>query len=120
MTDNPVIPAPKKVIRNGKVGVLVSPGYGTGWSTWEGGPGNALAGYMAMDQELIYAKETKKTAAEVEAMLKERVGAEQCPYVHGWEDTVIAWVPVGTRFIIQEYDGSESLYILGEEDSFIA
>ena len=25
---------PEKVIRDGKVAVLISPGYGAGWSTW--------------------------------------------------------------------------------------
>jgi hypothetical protein len=32
-------------------------------------------------------------------------------YCGGLEDLVITWVPVGERFRIEEYDGSESLVL---------
>lgn len=32
----------KKLIRDGKVAVLVSPGFGAGWSTWNGDDEDAI------------------------------------------------------------------------------
>jgi hypothetical protein len=41
-------------------------------------------------------------------------------YCGGAEDLAIQWVPVGTRFLIREYDGSESIVLEEELDLIIA
>ena len=39
---------------------------------------------------------------------------EELGYAGGAEDVEIEWVPVGTKFVISEYDGSESLETIDE------
>ena len=43
----------EKYIKDGKVGVLVSPGYGAGWSTWGD---DGLRDQLALDSRLVQAK----------------------------------------------------------------
>lgn len=101
----------ERVVRDGKVAVLVSPGYGAGWSTWadEIGPEAAV---FAPDV-VAWVEAGKPDIDEEEAF--GRYG-----YLGGLSDVVIEWVPVGTRFIIDEYDGSESLTILSPDYGWTA
>ena len=95
----------EKWIRDGKVAVIVSPGFGAGWSTW-GNP--ATSQERAFDRglgELIEAG--KKTEAKEYATQKwpeERWG--------GLYQCRVEWLAVGTKFTIHEYDGSESLRLI--------
>ena len=89
----------KKVIRNGMVGVLVSPRHGAGFSTW-GYPTEAI-----FDPHLIYLVETRKE----DEILKYCETKWPDQYSGGVEDLVVRWIPEGSEFVIQEYDGAESL-----------
>ena len=89
----------EKVIRDGMVGVLVSPGFGGGFSTW-GYPTEAI-----FDPHLIYLVETRKEDEILEYC--ETTWPDQ--YSGGVEDLVVRWVPEGSEFVIEEYDGAESL-----------
>ena len=94
-------------IKDGKVAVLVSKGFGAGWSTWN-------------DHRLAYDKNV------IELFMKYRdhdIDYEQfCDgiealgykgtYFGGLNGCLIKWVPVGTFFTISEYDGSESITLL--------
>ena len=101
-----------KVIRDGKVAVLYSPGFGAGWYTWNTGHPQCL-----YDPEVV-------------AWLEEDLPEEEFPnleakygeyfYDGGWRDLVIAWLPVGTRFWITEYDGSENLVLESEHEWQVA
>ena len=91
----------KKVIRDGKVAVLVSPGYGAGWSTWAHGD---LAEVCLFDPLVVEWVENGKNGPVPVAQYE-----EEYFYVGGADDLVVEWVPVGTAFYIHEYDGSESL-----------
>lgn len=42
------------------------------------------------------------------------IGFDNCPYMGGFPDCDLEWVPVGARFRINEYDGAESLEIENE------
>jgi hypothetical protein len=92
----------EKYIKDGKVGVLVSPGFGAGWSTWADSAERETA---LMDKRLVEAA-LSGNVAELR-----RVADELCPesYKGGLDDVIVEWVPVGGRFRIDEYDGSESL-----------
>lgn len=94
---------PKKVVRDGKVAVLVSPGYGAGWSTWN----TQEEEWLLFDEALVEMAERGATGTEVETFLAEQ--GVQHVYTGGWCDIEVQWVPQGTRFIVEEYDGSESL-----------
>jgi hypothetical protein len=90
-----------KAIRDGKVAVIFSPGYGAGWYTWHG------------KQELLY-------DCVVVEMIENRVGpqliVDYCELTYGSanhyggaEQLAVVWLDEGTQFIISEYDGSETV-----------
>lgn len=96
----------KKLIRNGKVAVIHSPGFGAGWSTWDS---NGYGKALIFDHELALAVlgESKETPEEV----VERKFPEA--YTGGLKNISVAWLSVGTNFFIKEYDGAESI-VTGE------
>lgn len=100
-----------KHIVNGKVAVIVSPGYGAGWSTWAGDHYAAFA----MDARLVEA--FLKDGAEGMIAL----AAELYPdtYLNGGRKAHIEWVPVGQQFRIQEYDGYEDLVMIDGDTSIL-
>ena len=96
-----------KVERDGKVAVIVSPGHGAGWSTWAD---KAEVALFAPD-----------VVAWIEAGKPGGVDAfEGYGYTGGLDQAEVEWVPKGSRFIINEYDGSESLTILGPDFGHLA
>lgn len=97
-----------KVVRDGKVAVLVSPGYGAGWSTWADA---VLRERMVFDPEVVAYVEAGKQGPFPDLETKYGDGYF---YDGGAEDLVVMWVPVGTKFRIQEYDGAESLWLESE------
>lgn len=93
----------EKLIRDGKVAVLVSPGFGAGWSSWDHTYGDALI----FDPMLAaYIDEGKMSEAKTYVTMRFPEA-----YDGGVDDLVVHWVPVGTAFRIHEYDGSESIEI---------
>lgn len=116
----------QKVIRDGHVAILYSPGYGAGWSTW-----NAGKDWMLYDPYLVDLVEKLNTpefldqgpagpralfediVMEIESYCDNKDGEG---YYGGAGDLKIKWMPVGTKFYIDEYDGSESVVT---EDSLI-
>ncbi len=97
-----------KVIRDGMVAVLISPGFGAGWSTWNHGAGL----FEPMVVEWLE-NGCPYSVEELEQRLKEKLGIDYF-YTGGEDGLLIKWLPVGTKFLVQEYDGSE--YIVTEED----
>lgn len=105
VTNEPV----EKLVRDGKVGVLVSAGYGAGWSTWAD---DSLREFMVFDRQLVEAVEAGNVAAAIARVEQER--GDRYFYDGGAEDLTVAWVAVGRQFLVHEYDGYESLKYLDE------
>lgn len=99
-----------KMIRDGKVAVLYSPGFGAGWSTWSHGDEE----FYVFDAGLVALAERKAPLVDVEAYLKEKFGDDRYLCLGGWEDVEIEWLDQGARFVIEEYDGSESLRVVDD------
>lgn len=97
----------EKIVRDGKVAVAVSYGFGAGWSTW-----NSIDPTDARYNQLFLEGKWKEAAALCES--------EEDGYGGGAEDVEIEWLPVGTRFVITEYDGSESLVTIDDFRWFTA
>ena len=96
-----------KVIRNGKVAVLISPEFGAGWSTW-----GSEEEKMLYDPVIVkWVEGGKKGPIPLDHYTNQ-------PYAGRADDLKIVWVPKGTWFYVQEYDGSES--IVYAEDGFVA
>lgn len=91
----------EKIVRDGMVAVAYSPGYGAGWSTWNGvNPMDARFNQLFLDGKY---DEAAKLCDELEL-----------GYGNGAFDVVIEWVPQFTKFVIDEYDGSEYIRFIHE------
>lgn len=97
----------QKVVKDGKVAILVSPGYGAGWSTWMS----------------TYGERAMFCPAIVNALLDhipyedlEKLAEKEFPdaYLGGLRQLKVEWLPEGERFYIREYDGSERLCTSGD------
>lgn len=95
-----------KVIRDGKVGVLVSPGFGAGFLTW-GAPLQAI-----FDPKLIDLVENERYQEAIDYVEE----TYEDVYTGGISDLQVVWITQGSQFIIEEYDGSESITLLDETD----
>jgi len=101
----------EKVEKNGKVAVLVSPGFGAGWWTWNK---SELSPFEPKVVNMVLKGKRNEITDE---WIKENLGVDI--YMGGAEDLEVVWVDKGLKFSINEYDGSESLYIENELE-FIA
>ena len=97
-----------KVIRDGKVAVIVSPGFGAGWSTWSYRGEEDYRDFMLFDPTLVDMIERSESAETIETYVTFVHPGTSCG---GADDLTIQWLPVGTAFRIHEYDGSESVEI---------
>jgi hypothetical protein len=96
----------EKVIRDGKVAVLVSHGWGAGFYSW-GAPLQAI-----FDPTLVDLIENNKIPDAIDYIEKTYPDA----FSGGVGQLDIVWIPEGAKFIINEYDGSESLQFMDTED----
>jgi hypothetical protein len=86
-----------------EVAVLVSAGFGAGWTTW-GMPEEALFDPILVD--FVENNETNSDAFD-EYLEKEYPGK----YSGGTDGLYVVWVPEGKEFRIDEYDGAENLVL---------
>jgi hypothetical protein len=110
-----------KVVRDGKVAVLYSPGFGAGWSTWN----PALDGLLVFCPALVAAVEAGTHVDLSDEAVAALLGLDLTSnddflYTGGLSQVEIAWVPVGARFEISEYDGSESVRVFDESEWLVA
>jgi hypothetical protein len=89
----------ERVIRDGKVAVLYSPGHGAGWYSWHGVEAllfdpSIVAWIEAQEHDKILSYVTLKYPNE---------------YFRGLDNLTIQWIPLGTEFRIDEYDGLETI-----------
>lgn len=92
----------KRYDEEGNVAVLISPGFGAGWSSWGSDDREALL----FDSRLVDAVLAKMPVEEFIALC-EKLGYTN--YMGGADDLEVRWLEPGTRFQILEYDGSESI-----------
>lgn len=95
-----------KVVRDGKVAVLVSHGFGAGWSTWADDDQREA---MLFHPRLVEAAEKEMSVGDVDLILADLFGADNAPDTGGWRKIRIQWLPVGERFFVNEYRGSEDI-----------
>lgn len=101
----------QKLIENDKVAVIFTPGWGAGWSTW-GLPEDAV--FDPQLARLVIKRNEdnwKEVSEEILAYVEKQWPNE---FHYGVEDLVVEWLPVGTKFTIEENDGYERL--LTEEE----
>ena len=89
-----------KYVKDGQVAVLYSPGYGAGWFTW-----NTDTPEILFDPAIVELVEQEKW----EELQSYVVLKYPNIYSGGLRDLRIRWIPVGTQFHVNEYDGSETI-----------
>lgn len=104
-----------KCIRYGKVAVLYSPGYGSGWVSWNTDRG-APAEFLLHDEKIVELVE-KNQRDKIEDYIKSQYPDVYCG---GVESLQIKWLPQGTQFRIEEYDGLEIIRINHDDYWFVA
>jgi len=85
----------------GQVAVAISGGFGAGWSTW-----NAKVNPMDKRYNQLILD------GNIDEAIK--LGESEDYFTGGLRDCKIHWIDKGTKFRIDEYDGSE--YIISEND----
>ena len=109
--------------------VLISPGFGAGWSTWEGSElawrREIVEFFLAhkdneqwmntVDRYNCDAWEQSMANREAEEFFKS-IGYDECPYLGGFNQIKLVWVPLGAAWRIKEYDGNETLIFLNNEN----
>ena len=93
-----------KYIENGFVAVVYSPGHGAGWSTW-----NSLQKHceeLIFDPGLVDLIINERPWEEIEAYATLKWPDA---YLGGVSEAIVEWIPVGTEFAIEDYDGRETI-----------
>jgi len=101
----------EKVIRGGDVAVLFSPGFGAGWYSWHG------VEQLLFDPRVVELLEQGRRD-EIADYCAGVYGEDH--YYGGAEDLIVAWIPVGVKFRVHEYDGAESLVLESQESWIVA
>jgi len=99
-----------KVVRDGKVAVLFSPGFGAGWYTWNQSHPELL--FLPRVVEMVLNQDSHH---DIEAYINS-VYEEDDIYTGGVHDLTIMWIPQGTEFQVEEYDGAESIKLKDTQD----
>ena len=86
--------------------VLISPGFGAGWSTW-----NDQIPELLFDPVLVSWVEDGTSPETIEAYC---IAKYPSGYFAGVADLEVVLVKTGTEFIIHEYDGAESIRLKDE------
>lgn len=106
----------QKLIENGKVAVLISPGFGAGWSTWNSIRDGITSEQLLFDRTiaaLTIQRDLEEITSDqyyelVSSYCDETFGKDNV-YCGGVDDLEVVWIPEGTLFKVNEYDGSESI-----------
>ena len=108
-----------KVIQNGHVAVLYSPGFGAGWSTWASVD---IREQMLFDPWIvdILLSEEFTDAEATNRILAHCAVKYPDLYTGGVSTLAISWIPQGTAFRITDYDGNESIEYRDMTDWVIA
>lgn len=98
----------EKVVLDGKVAVLYSPGFGAGWYTWH-------SKVELVFDPVVVQMVLDDRREDIEDYCLSKYPDDQ-PYMGGSDELTIRWVPLGARFRIHEYDGAESVIVEDEEE----
>lgn len=100
-----------KLIRDGKVAILITRGYGAGWYSWHSDED------LLFDPTIVLMIENKTPHETIRTYCREKFPDAS---LGGIENLKVYWIPVGTEFQIDEYDGQESIRFRNRESWLIA
>jgi hypothetical protein len=94
----------EKLIKDGKVAVIISPGFGVGWSTWA--TSNEEKEFLLFDKTLAQMVIDKK---DRDVIVSYVMGKFPDVYTGGAGALTVVWVNQGDGILITEYDGAEGI-----------
>lgn len=100
-----------KLIKDSKVAVLYSPGFGAGWYTWNGDHPEIL--FDPAIAQLVLDEKFDELETFVELKYPKI-------YKGGMSQLHVKWLPQGTLFKVVEYDGDESIEYKEDNEWIIA
>ena len=89
----------EKKIKDGMVAVLYSPDFGAGWYSWHN------IAELLFDPKVVDMVLEKTSTETIELYCRTVYG----DHYYAGSDLEVAWVPTGTEFVIDEYDGAETI-----------
>ena len=91
----------EKLIKDGKVAVLVHADYGAGWSS----------AAFRRKEEILFDKDIARAVLDKDFELVKSIATQKYPdeCLLGFDRIKVVWIPVGEEFRIAEYDGYESV-----------
>ena len=94
------------------IGVLISVGFGTGWST-----DNIHGINLAIDKRIInyWLNSSSETPSEDIREALSNLGYYSL-LLYGWKNIELHWVPCGSTFRIVQYDGAEKIEIFNVKE----
>jgi hypothetical protein len=101
----------EKLVRDGKTAVIYSPGFGAGWYTW-----NTDHPEILFDPTIVHYVETR----ELEKLKAYTELKYPDLFLGHFQDLSVAWIDQGEEFIIEEYDGNESVKFKKDFEWFTA
>lgn len=108
------VPDCAKVQRFGKVAVIISPGFGSGWYSWHN------IEELLFDPKVVDMIERGAAFEEITLYCDKTYEHTRQKFWGGTEDLEIVWIPEGSIFRISEYDGSERLVLQDDDDWLVA
>ena len=88
------------MIRDGKIGVLISPDFGSG-----------IEDIDRFNDKLIQSVEAKESLERIHILANHLFPGA---YLGGLQGIEVIWVKIGRSFFVHEYDGSESIWFMDE------
>lgn len=102
---------------------LISPGFGAGWSSWEGTElaydKRVVEFWLAHKDDEKWMKAIKNfesSAHDEAANFFRSIGYENCPYMSGFANIELVWIPSGALWRVDEYDGAETIVFWDDEN----
>lgn len=103
----------EKIEKDGRVAVLYSPGFGAGWSTWADDDQKEA---LCMDARIV----GPFVDGDRDAAVAAAVALFPDLYIGDASDLKVIWIEKGRAFEVEEYDGSESVHVLGDRTYLVA
>jgi hypothetical protein len=108
-----------RYIRDGQVAVLVSPGFGAGWSTWCEFDDRKAVTFDPWIVDILLSDQYNRKE-KIDRIYAHCAVKYPDMYMGGVSDLTVKWVPQGSLFRVAEYDGSETIELKEADDWIVA
>lgn len=97
----------QKYLKDGLVAIIYSPHYGAGWSTWNKDNKQCIFDPFIVEQLI---QNNSDCYDVINKYVDENYPKRFCKL--GLRELKLQWLPIGTKFYIDEYDGYESVKVV--------